>query len=66
MKIEKSILTVPEVAHILNCSDQIIYRFIHAGALGAYKDVGGRRWLIPEDSVTGYVEFRMRDSASMR
>ena len=66
MKIEKTILTVSEAAFVLNCSDQIIYRLIHAKALGAYKDIGGRRWLIPEYSVTDYVESRMRDSVSMR
>ena len=66
MKVEKTTLTVSEAAFVLNCSDQIIYRLIHANALGAYKDIGGRRWLIPEDSVTGYVESRMRDSASMQ
>lgn len=66
MKVEKTILTVSETAFMLNCSDQIIYRLIHAKALRAYKDFGGRRWLIPEYSVTDYVESRMRDSASMR
>ena len=66
MKIEKTILTVSETAFILNCSDHVIYRLIHANALGAYKDIGGRRWRIPECSVTDYVASRMRDSASMR
>ena len=66
MKIEKSILTVSETSFMLNCSDQTIYRLIYAKALRAYKDYGGRRWLIPEYSVTDYVESRMRDSVSMR
>ena len=66
MMIEKSILSVSEAATKLSCSDSIVYRLIHAKALGAYKDVGGRRWRIPEASITGYIESRMSAYASMR
>ena len=66
MKIEKTILSVSETAAILNCSDHIIYRLIHAKELGAYKDTYGRRWRIPESSISNYISSRMSSTASMR
>lgn len=58
--ISKSILTVPEVAYILNCSSQKVYELIHLKKISAYKDFKsdgrhGRAWKITAFSVYCYI-----------
>ena len=59
--ISKNILTVPEVAFILNCSSQKVYELIHLKKIYAYKDAktngkNGRAWKITAFSVYCYVD----------
>lgn len=63
MDIRKNILSVPEASFVLGCSEQKIYRLIHAKALKAYKDVGGRPWHIPSCSIKEYITSCMNSSA---
>lgn len=60
MAIEKAVLSVSEAAFVLGCSEQKIYRLIRANALGAYKDVGGRPWHIPDYCVRDYIDSCMK------
>ena len=66
MKLEKTILTTAEAAAVLSCSTQTIYHLIHTRSLGAYKDVGGRPWRIPDYSIKDYIASRMNNTASMK
>lgn len=54
MLIEKYILTVSETAALMGYSAGKIYQLIHADALSAYKDDGGRIWHIPFTSIIDY------------
>ena len=56
MLIEKPILTVEEVAHVLGTNDQGVYKLVHSGQIEAYKDLGTRRWKITGESVQKYLE----------
>jgi len=62
MLIEKSYLTVTEIAHVLNCSSQKIYKLIKNGDLdGAYKDsVRGRAWKVPDSAIYRYEDIQGR------
>ena len=65
MFIEEKIYTVSEAASILRCSSQKIYHLIHNKSLGAYKDVGGRPWHIPNYCIESYVYSCMSDKTSI-
>ena len=66
MLVEKYILTVAETASLMGYSSGKIYRLIHADALLAYKDDGGRIWHIPVTSITSYVSSRIHKNKSER
>lgn len=66
MSIEKLVLSVSEAAFVLGCSEHKIYRLIHSNVLGAYKDVGGRPWHIPDYCVKDYISSCMKSKAFER
>ena len=48
MYIDKKVLYVAEVASLLGCCSQVIYRLIDSGKLAAYKEPGRKCWRITE------------------
>ena len=46
MYIDKKVLYVAEVASLLGCCSQVIYRLIDSGKLAAYKEPGRKCWRI--------------------
>ena len=59
MTITKTVFYVSEAATLLNCAPYCIYQLIRSGQLKAYKNPGGRAWLIPEQSIRDYIESRI-------
>ncbi|MBO6179913.1 MAG: helix-turn-helix domain-containing protein [Selenomonadaceae bacterium] len=66
MLIEKKILSVSEASAILSCSDNIVYSLLRSQALRGYKDFGGRRWRVPAESITSYIDARITACASLK
>ena len=71
MTFDKEILTVPEVAYFLACSQQRIYNLIKIGKLEAYKDAGqrgqgGRTWKITAFSVEYYLRSMINEYDSKK
>jgi len=59
MRIEKILLTVSDVASLLGCCDQVIYKKIAKGELAAFKT--GGVWKIYAQSVSDYVAAKLKD-----
>ncbi len=59
MLIEKRVLHVSDVASLLGCSSQVVYKLIDTGELKAYK--AGRAWKIDAQSVLDYIAARLKD-----
>ena len=64
MSIEKYILTVSETAALMGYSSGKVYQLIHADALKAYKDDGGRIWHVPFTSIIDYTNSRLHRKPS--
>ena len=64
MSIEKYILTVSETAALMGYSSGKVYQLIHADALKAYKDDGGRIWHVPFASIVDYTHSRLHRKSS--
>ena len=58
---DKLLLTVSEVAYILNCSSAYVYKLIHSGVL-RYK-MHGKAFRIPSEDVENYVRFSLHNKS---
>ena len=61
MLIDKAVFSVREAAHLLDCNESAVYRFIHSGRLDAYRDGERCKWHIPEGAITQYRNDRLRE-----
>lgn len=61
MKTDKDILSVPEAASLLGCSDVWVIKMIRSGALEGFK-LSGRAWAVSRKSVEKSIEeYQQRD-----
>ncbi len=63
MWLDKSVLSLPEAAQKLGCSEWKIRELIRTGKLVAYQNCKHGKWNIPEEAIVQYKAERLRERA---
>lgn len=56
MLVNKKLLFASDVACLLSCSVQTVYKYLHARVIKGYRFPGTKTWRIPEEEVVKFIK----------